>query len=173
MLKKRGQVWIETVTYTLIGLTIIGAIMAVMLPRINQANDRIVIAQTIDSLNSINNQMSEVTLSSGSQREISLVVKKGEYIIDSLNNSIYYVLDGTNLLYSEPGEEIKNGDVYYKTEIKTGKKYTITLKLDYSNFNITYRDKDEEKRLTSAPTAYNLLIQNKDSLTRQINFEPF
>ena len=172
MYKKRAQIWIETVTYTLIGLAIIGAVMAVMVPRINEASDKAVIGQVIDSLNLINNQMSEVTLSVGAQREIAINVKKGEYVIDSVNEQIYYVLDGTSVLYSQPGEEIKNGDIIIKTEQGLiGSKYKITLKLNYPSLNITYHDRDEEKRLTNAPTAYRLLIQNKGTASKQINLE--
>jgi len=171
MLKKKGQIWIETVTYTLIGLAIIAAVMAVMIPRINQASDRAVISQTIDSLNALNSQVAEVTISSGSQREIAIAVKKGEYFIDSRANSIRYVLNSTGVLYSEPGVEITNGDIVIKTSSNSGKKYSVSLELRYPNFNITYRDKDDIKSFTSAPTAYRLLIQNKGS--KQINFEPF
>ena len=36
---KRGQVWVETVIYTLIGLAIIGVVMAAALPKINERKD--------------------------------------------------------------------------------------------------------------------------------------
>ena len=45
--KKRGQIWVETVIYTLIGLTIIGLLLAVSKPQIDKQKDKALIEQKI------------------------------------------------------------------------------------------------------------------------------
>jgi len=37
---KRAQVWVETVIYTLIGLSIMGVVLAVAIPKINETKDK-------------------------------------------------------------------------------------------------------------------------------------
>jgi len=177
-MKKRGkiaQVWIETVIYTLIGLAIIGTLLAVTTPKINQLKDKAIITQTIESLNNLNQQIQNTLIASGNKRTVSLTIKKGEYVIDSVNNNIYYVMKGTNLLYSQLNQSQKQGDITILTE-EMNNRYNIYLILNYSSYNITYQDEDKNRALTSAPAAYNLLIENKGSLTSdspiQINIEP-
>ena len=38
---RRGQVWVETVIYTLIGMAVIGLVLAGALPKINEKKDEI------------------------------------------------------------------------------------------------------------------------------------
>ena len=157
---KTAQVWIETVVYTLIGLAIIGTILAVMTPKIVQMNDKLTITQTIDSMNRLNEQARDALSAAGSQREILLNVKKGEYFIDAAHDRIYYYLLGTGYMYSQPNVSIKQGDITALTAEKAGKKYDVSLMLDYSGYNITYNGEDKNRTLTSAPTAYRLIIVN-------------
>ena len=158
---KKGQVWVETVIYTLIGLTIMGAIIAVVTPKITQMNDKILLTQTIDSMNQMNEQIQDTFLYPGSQREITLMVKKGEYSIDGTNDKIEFLLKNTGLLYSQPNIPIKQGDLEILTVEKPGgKKYDILLTLNYRDSNLTYQDKDQNKTLTAAPLAYRLLVIN-------------
>lgn len=175
MIKKRGtigeskksQIWVETVLYTLIGLTIMGAILAVAVPKINQTNDKILLTQTIESMNKINEQIQDAFLYAGSQREINLMIKKGEYTIDSKNDRIQYLLKNTNLLYSQPNSSIKQGDITILTVPKPGgEKYDIYLTLNY-DVNITYGSQSAEinKTFTSAPVSYSLLVINKGATT--------
>ena len=48
--KNKGQIWIETVLYTLIGLVLIGVTLAIVMPKINAARDRILVEQTASSM---------------------------------------------------------------------------------------------------------------------------
>ncbi len=172
-MKKRGekaQVWVETVIYTLIGLTIMGTIIAVATPKIAQINDKIILEQTIESLNQLDQQIQSTLAYAGNQREIFLTVKKGEYTLDALNNNIFYTLKNTGLKYSELNESFKQGRIYIQTLDKGNKKYDISLLLNYSNFNLTYQNKDMLKVLTSSPTAYKLLIINQDG--KKIDIQP-
>ena len=173
MINKKAQVWVETVIYTLIGLSIIGILLAVVTPKINDIKDKAIITENINALNDIHQQIQNTLLSPGNKRQITLPVKKGEYVIDSVNDSIYYVMRDTKLMYSEVGQEQKSGDLTRLTVQKNGK-YDVYLILDYTNFNITYQEKDMNRILTSAPTPYTLLIENRGVVggKTQINIEP-
>ena len=166
MEKKRGQIWIETVIYTLIGLTIIGILISIITPRINEMKDRTIIKETISSLNDIDSQISNIVIMGpGNQREIFLTVRKGEYLIDAGNDKIIYVLKNTNLLYSEINESFKQGDIEIITTEEKGK-YEIQLSLSYDYLSLTYENKE-------ASTPHNILIENKGRLNNltQINIK--
>jgi hypothetical protein len=155
----KAQIWIETVIYTLIGLTIIASMMYVILPKINQMNDKAIISQSVDSLNSIDTEIQNLLVSPANKREIFLNVKKGEYTINSEKDKLFFVLKGTELLYSEVDEEIIDGEII-KTTRSRGEKYDVYLYLNYSYLNITFENKEINKTLTSASTAYRLLFEN-------------
>jgi len=164
MIKKRGcsklgQVWIETVIYTLIGLLIIGALIAIVTPRINQMKDKATIGQTIEAMNAFNSKFLETASFPANTRQVVFNIKKGNYVIDSLNDSFYYVLEGSNLEYSEINEIIKNGDLNIKT-VSRNSKYDIYISLNYSSYDLFYNSEDNVKTLTPASLSYNLLIEN-------------
>jgi type II secretory pathway pseudopilin PulG len=162
MNEKRGQVWVETVIYTLIGLIIIGTLVAVATPKLIRMNDQITISQTTETLNKLNEQIRNTLPYAGNQREVVLVVKKGEYTLDAINDTIFYTLKNTGLKYGEPNVLIREGDIYILTTSKANNKYDVTLLLNYSIFNLTYQSKDINKVLTAAPAGYKFLIVNKD-----------
>lgn len=157
---KHSQIWVETVIYTVIGLAIIGIVLSVATPSINQYKDKIVIEQTIEALNNFNNKVLEAKEGVGSRRFVELGIKRGKLTINSQENKIVYVLEESVLEYSEVGAEVQDGDIKIKTE-KKGKKYNINLILAYSDINITYNGADKEKTLNVAPTPYKLFIENK------------
>ena len=53
---KKSQVWVETVIYTLIGLSIIGILLAVLKPTVESTKDRLMIEQIIESKNREDNE---------------------------------------------------------------------------------------------------------------------
>lgn len=166
-MEKKGQVWIETVVYTLIGLVIIGIVISIATPKIKQMTDRAVVEQTITALNELNSKVYVTQTAEGNSRELFFKIKKGKLVIDSAQNKIYYLLEETNLMYSQPGAEIRQGDIKILTEEKN-KKYSIRLGLDY-NLDITFGEKNENKVLSQAPTAYHLLITNEGGGILNIN----
>lgn len=168
---KSAQVWVETVIYTLIGLVIMGAIIAIVTPKINELNDKMTISQTTTVLNELNSQILDTLLAPGNKREVLLTVKKGEYTIDAPNNQIVYVLPGSTYLASEINESIPQGDIIMRTVDKTGEKYDIYLSLNYRSFNLTYQNKDANKTLTKAPVAYKLLIEYVGGSDKKINID--
>jgi len=155
-MKKKGQVWIETVIYTLIGLAIIGILLAVVRPQINSMRDRLAIEQTIESLNEFDGTMD---ISLGNRRRIDFKISKGSLFIDGVNDNIYWILEDSNKEYSEPGVVVGLGAMEILT---TGDKpWTINLSLDYSNLNVTYQGADEVKELESAGTPYGIFVENE------------
>ncbi len=164
-MNKSGQVWVETVVYTLIGLSIIGIVVGIATPKIKEVTDKALIEQTLSALNELNEKIVGTQTAIGSSRIVSFQIKKGDILIDSLNNQIIFTLRDTRLLYSEVGTPIRQG---YLIILTSGGEndYDISLTLDYSDesnrpLNITYDNKDETYLLTKAPTPYQLLMENK------------
>ena len=56
---KKAQIWIETVLYTLIGLALIGIVLTIVTPKINEQKDRSVIEQSIEALNNFDSKITE------------------------------------------------------------------------------------------------------------------
>ena len=171
---KKGQVWVETVIYTLIGLAIIGIIIGVATPQINSYRDKILIDQTIDMMNLIDSKINEVKFVAGNSRPLKISIKKGKLILDASNEKIMYELGESRKVYSEPGQEVNIGNVKVLTE--TNGETKITLILDYSdtNLDIKYQEKDISYELQPAPQPYNLAVRNNgvgDDGKTKINFQ--
>lgn len=155
----RGQIWVETVIYTLIALTMIGAVMAFVLPKVQEIQDQALIEQSIDVMENINEVMiSAIQGGPGNRRVLDLEIKKGTLIIDGAQDLIIFELEST-YEYSEPGTEIGIGSVKVETK-SIGNKNLIVLTADYSRFNITYKGEDESETVTQSPTPYTISIQN-------------
>ena len=115
MLKKKGQIWFETVIYILIGLILIGSVLAFISPKIQEIQDRSVIEQSAKMLNDIDKIIFSVSLSPGNKRIIDIGLKKGNLIIDSINNKIIFEIE-SSLEYSQEGEIIEEGELFILTE---------------------------------------------------------
>ncbi len=160
ILKKRGQVWIETVLYTLIGLALLGVVLAFVMPRVNQAKDKAVVDQTIDSLNKLDDKISSITGAPGNVRQVEFTIKRGELYFYTNEDKIVFMIKDLSAPYSQPGQSISIGRVRILSE--KGQKYnTITLTLDYSNdVNITFQrtESSTPKKFTQAPTPYKFYL---------------
>ena len=164
---KKGQVWVETVIYTLIGLAIIGLVMAAALPKINQKKDEIVIEQSIEALGSIDDKIYEVQRAAGSRRVIYLEVRKGALIFDLENDSILWKID-SSFPYSEVDMAVQLGR--FDVTTRSGNPWEIELKIGYE-IDLRYgEDNFGTKQLDSAPTPYKFIIENvgKDDDTGDI-----
>lgn len=152
----KGQVWIETVLYTLIGLVLIGLVLAIAMPKINKAKDRLVVEQAIESLNIWGEKINEVTSSSpGNVRVISaFTMKRGEFYINPAEDEISFVLGDLSGPYSEPGVQIELGKVsLLSTEIRG--RYSVYLGLNYSSvLNLTYAGAEKMAKFTASSTPY-------------------
>ncbi|MDO8459736.1 MAG: hypothetical protein Q7S74_01370 [Nanoarchaeota archaeon] len=162
MTHKKGQIWVETVLYTLIGLALIGITLAIISPKISQTKDKLVVEQSINSLNVIDEKINEVLgRGPGNVRIISdFTIKRGEFYINSTGDSIVYVIKDLNKPYSEPGIPINIGRIKVLSE--EGKKSsTVYLTLYYiDTANITYHGEKDVKKFSAASTPYKFLIEN-------------
>jgi len=160
-INKKSQVWVETAIYTLIGLTIIGILLAVANPQIQKIQDRGMLTQATQSLNDLDQKVSYISQSPGNIAVPQINVGKGKFIINSSNDSISYVLDNTLLEYRQVGSNIKEGNLVIKTE-KYGKNFNVYITRYYSGINITYNKDDKvDKFLESSPIPYKIRMENR------------
>ena len=169
---ERGQVWIETVIYTLIAFVILGAILGFAKPKIEQLQDKSIIEQSIGMLEDIDATIEEIQTVSGNKREIELSLKKGSLNIDASNDQIIFEIE-SQYTYSEPGITIQKGNIKIDNE-KIGKINKINATINYAEkYNLTVNNKDNSELLTKSSASYNLFISNngKDGNLIKINFE--
>lgn len=158
MYDKRGQIWIETVIYTLIALSLMGLILAFAKPKIDSVKDRMLIEQTIESMNKIGEQINEVQISPGNRRVLSVKVNQGRINVNPQNNSIAWVLDST-YKYSEIGRPVRLGNLYITTEGQGP--YTVTVSSDYHN-DLTLDGAKQGFSFESSPTPYTVTITSNN-----------
>lgn len=176
MKSKLGQVWVETVIYTLIALILIGTVLAFAKPKIEQLQDKALIEQSLEIMDTINNNVQNVVQGGpGNKRVIDIGLKKGSITVDGPNNQVYFKLEGTKHVYSEPGKDVLVGDVNVTTVQKAGK-YDVILTNNYPDYEIMYNaDALGSKTITKAPNPYKIIILNNGTDPTngmlQINFE--
>lgn len=169
-MKKRGQVWIETVVYTLIAFVILGAVLSFAQPRIEELQDKSVIEQSIKMLENIDSVIEEIKTVPGNKRKIELGIKKGSLTIDSKNDQIIFGIESRHT-YSEPGILIEKGDIeIYNDQI--GDVNRISATMDYSErYDIVFNGLDQIEFLSKSSTPYNVFISNEGGTPPKINFE--
>lgn len=168
----KAQVWVETAIYTLIGLTIIAILLSTATPQIQKLKDKGTIRQTIDALNLFNNQVTEARQAPGSVRIVNFKISKGRLVINPDEETIIYTLENTKLEFSEPGIDIKEGDIIVRTE-ENGARFNIILTLSYKDkLDLTC---DETCTLQPGAAPYQIKIENvgvdDPSLPTNINIE--
>lgn len=156
-LDKRGQVWVETVIYTLIGLAVIGILLAVSKPKIEQMKDKIIIEQTIKSLSEVSTKIYEVQIATGNKRNLDLKVSKGKFYINATEDKIGWILD-SNYKYSQLGKEVSLGNMKILTTENAP--YSVEVSMDYSPVNITNDGKEEYLSFDGSPSPYKISIEN-------------
>lgn len=156
---KRGQVWVETVIYTLIGLSIIGLVLAGALPKINQKKDEMTIGKSIEAMGIIDEKVYAVQKAQGSKRVINLEVRKGKLTVNVTGDEIYWDIP-CSFEYSELDKEISFGRINVTTTRTAG--YNVRLKLSY-DANLTTADEGEGqlKQFSVAAVPYKIAIDNK------------
>lgn len=164
----RGQIWVETVIYTLIGLSVIGILLAVATPKINEMKDRLRINEAIDILSAIDSKINEVKVAPSNIRYYDLTIAKGKVILNASANTLTWIIE-TNYKYSEPGTLYPLGELNILT---TGDGYyTVSLerKLD---FDLTVNGLDTgAKTLEVASRPYSLAIKNTGSYSGNLRID--
>ena len=167
MMIKKGQVWIETVIYTLIGLALIGLVLAIVTPKIGEAKDKIVVEQTIKSLSDFDSKMvAALDWGSGNTRIVDFTMRQGELYINSSGDKIVFVLSDLGKPYSQPGVPIKQVPVTIVSELGQ-KSSSVSITLDYTNIaDLTYSKREMFKEFSSAATPYTFFITNRGDLNK-------
>lgn len=167
--RKSAQIWVETVIYTLIALILIGVVLAFVTPKIEEAQDRVVIEQSIEMMGSLENTITSVGDVPGNKRVVNVNIRKGSMIIDGENDKIKFELE-SDYEYSELGEEINISDISIITE-RSGSTNIITLSSDYSEYDILYNGNNETKSVSQSSTPYKISVENLGiSGKKRINF---
>jgi|SRR3989344_5746089 len=163
--KKLSQVWIETVIYTLIGLTVIGLLLSFAKPKIEAIRDKAVIDQTINALTDLDKQISDIIIAPGNIRYAFFTIKRGELTINPSQDTIEYVLKNSKYIYSELNKnattiKMNLGTLYIKTE--GNKSVDVKLWIDYSEYlDIKYNMVDTQKTISAAAIPYKIGLNNK------------
>jgi hypothetical protein len=174
MIKKsgsRGQVWVETVTYTLIALVLIGLVLSFTKPKIEELQDKTLIEQSIQVLKELDVAIKESAEGVvGNKRKIEALLKKGTLKIDSENDTLVFNLK-SRYEYSEANQEYNEGALIIYTE-ELGKYFPTNITLNYSGtYDIIYNGGENSKVLSNSPTPYSIFVSNKGGSPTQMNFQ--
>lgn len=162
---RNGQVWVETVVYTLIGLSLIGLVLALVTPKINEYRDRAVIEQTINSLNVIDAKINEVLQAPGNTRVVEFRLKQGALYFNATGDQIVYVLEGAHAAYSELDTPVDIGRISVLTT-KPTTKYTIQLTLNY-DLDLNHTNNAQVLRFGAAATPYRFSFSHMGFVSNQ------
>lgn len=159
---KRGQVWVETVIYTLIGLAIIGLLLSIVKPAIERKQDEILIESSLEMLNYIENSIDGLKeRAPGNTWVLDLKIKKGKLEILSAEDKIKFTIK-TKHMYSEPGQLVEIGRITRLTEEKTKKTYDVSLSLDYQgSLDLTWNNANTVQTFQPSSVPYSISITNK------------
>jgi hypothetical protein len=158
---KKGQVWIETVLYTLIGLAIMGVILSIVKPTLDQKRDQLILNQATEILDAIEGQISDVIYrGEGNTRTVEVTLKKGKIVINTANDSIDFYMDSKHL-FSELDREVNIGKIIVMTTEKAKKSYAVHMSLRYPHYDIVYDGEDREKTLQQSSTPYKIAMTNQ------------
>ncbi|VVB82461.1 Uncharacterised protein [uncultured archaeon] len=158
-MKRRGQVWIETVIYTLIAFVMIALILAFARPKIQELQDNAILQQSTQMLKEVDSIILNMG-AAGNQRIVEINVKAGDLKLDCINDKIIFELKSPSV-YSEPGKNISDGSVIILTQKQSGNNL-VTLTRDYSSgYDLKFEGRDEVKQLSISSSAYKLAILNE------------
>ena len=154
---KKAQVWVETIIYTLIGLTIMGLLLAIAKPKIENMKDNALIEQAIESLGKINLKIYEVIDAPGNRRTFDLKIGKGKFIIDGKKDMLDWGIE-SSFEYSETGTTILTGVINLTTQGK--EPWLINLRIPYENYDIRFDNVSIIKTFEKSSNVYSFSVEN-------------
>lgn len=168
---KRGQVWVETVIYTLIALAMIGLVLSFVQPKIMELQDKSTLQQSISMLNGIDNQISNAAQNGpGNTRKVQVTLNTGSLTIDGVNDLLVFSMDKSHYQFSEPDRPVNFGSIVVYTHTVNDLS-TVNMTLNYSQvYNVTYQGANAIGIITQASTPYNIFITNKGGTKTQMDF---
>lgn len=155
-LNTKAQVWVETVIYTLIGLAIIGLLLAAVKPQLDKQQDRALIEQSINSLGIIDERIYDTLGGIGNRRKLELRISKGQLTIDSPKNKIIWEID-SRYEYSEEDVKITAGKVQITT--LPGNPYKVILEIEYP-FDLKFNNEQNSRTFGQSSTPHMLTVEN-------------
>ncbi len=170
----KGVIWVSTVLYVLIGLAIVGGLLAIVKPKIAETSDRLIIDQTKESINVFDDLVIRTREAVGTRLSYKIKIDKGSFVIDCANEKLYWYSTSSY----KPGEEnvtISEGDLKLYTT-REGGVWNVTLTRDFSRDAINFSlggDSSKVKVLTKATTPYRIWISNNGTFNnaQQIDLE--
>ena len=155
----KGQIWVETMVYTLIAFALIGIVLMFVKPKIEEIQDTSIIEQSIKVLEDLDFVINTLG-GPGNQRVVELGVSKGAFFIDGSNDEILFKME-SKTGYSEVGSNVTIGKIIANTQRK-GSANEITLRSSYAGeYNLTFQNTEELKEITKASIPYKLIISDK------------
>ena len=134
MTKRGAAVWVSAILYFGIGIVIITILLTAGLPVINKLKDKNVVIQSKQVMHTLDENIRDVIREGpGSQRVVTVNLKKGELEVDDGNDLVRWTYRNSNVLISEPGIDVREGRLNVRTEeALQGDKYDITITIYYS-----------------------------------------
>jgi len=160
MNNKLAVIWVSTVLYTLIALSIIGMLLAVVRPKLAEIKDRFITEQTVNAMNDFDKLVFDIRKATGNRRSYELKLGRGEMTISGAENYLEWILKDSKYQASELGATIEAGRLNMTTT-KVGDNFVVNLKLKYTDINLTVNNADEDKVLQPSATPYKIQIENK------------
>jgi len=158
-LDRKGQVWIETVIYTLIAFVMIGLVLSFARPKIEELQDQAILQQSTEMMKQIDTTILTMG-AAGNQRILEIGIKEGNLRIDCDDDQMIFELESQSI-YSEPGKEITDGNIVILTEKRSGYNL-VSLRRNYSErYDLKFEGKEEVKVISKASTSYKLTILNE------------
>ncbi|MBS3100469.1 hypothetical protein J4463_04650 [Candidatus Pacearchaeota archaeon] len=160
---KKAQIWVETVIYTLIAISLIAIVLSFAYPAINKQKDRAVVLSTIDAMTELDNNIREIyRFGPGNKRQTLILINNGALTINPSSDSIVFELEESAFEYSEAGRiiNVSGTNIAALTE-KKGDKFKITLSLNYNNLDIKYNSEQDLRAFTKSQNPYNIMAENK------------
>jgi hypothetical protein len=172
MESKKGQVWIETVIYLLIGLGVIGVLLAFIKPQIDASIDKSIIEKSIETLNKIDSTINEVYFVEGNSRTLLIALKKSMMTINPNDETITILVEDSKHEYSEVGRIVDISGTRISVLTNTTQGLTsVMMKLKYDDLNITIGEQNNELILQPSETPHTLIIRNKGNINQQVNID--
>lgn len=162
-----GQVWVETVLYTLIGIAIIGMVLSFAYPKIRAAQEAALIEQSITTLANFDEVITLVNgRGPGNVKSYTFVLKRGKLVIDGEQDRVLLELRGLSSEYSEPGLPVQQGRVQVLTT-KEAKGTAVTLSVNYrmqkGKIDVKVGEKDIKKEFVQATAPYVLKVEYRQA----------
>ena len=163
----QGQVWVETVLYTLIGIAIIGMVLSFAYPKIRAAQEAALVEQSITTLANLDEVITLVNgRGPGNVKTYTFVLKRGKLFIDGEQDSVLLELRGLSSDYSEPGLPVRQGRVEVLTT-KEAKGYAVNVGVNYRMqkglIDVKVGEKDTKKEFAKAATPYVLKVEYRQA----------